>query len=434
MKSDQNTRANHSNLGNVIILNRVRLVAIFAQIILITFAILYLEIKLPLIYISSFIFAEILFWFYSANLVRKKRSISAFELFGHIVFDSLIVAGLIYYTGGANNPFIYILLLSVALSSFMLPPKYLVLITILELALYSILNLYQHPMELGDTSPLASFHLHMAGMWVNFIITVILIAIFGLLTRRTMLRQEKKLQALREKQVQDEQILGLGIMSASAAHELGTPLSTMAIIVDDLTHTNNDELKDDMKLLSQQIKKCKNIIAILNDKSQTAKRQLAVQEGELNQEHDFNLVQRFKTIAENWMVYRPKIKFDYTIDEKIATKSLSVSISLEQAISNLLDNAADASLENASDLVELAIYLKDGKDVVIDIKDSGIGTSIEARRTLGTKIQETKKKNGLGWGVFLSNVSIERAGGSVQLLESENGGTLTRIVFTGDKL
>jgi len=434
MANQLESSSSATNLENVKILNRVRFIAINAQLVLILFAIFYLDIKLPLLWIGCLIAIEIVFEFYSVYLVKKHKPISSTELSLHIAVDSLIVAGLIYFTGGANNPFIYILLLSVALGSFMLSPRYLLFITALELSLYSLLNIYQRPLELGESSPLASFHLHLAGMWVNFILTVILIAIFGLLTRRAMLKQEKKIQAMREKHLQDEQILGLGIMSASAAHELGTPLSTMAIIVDDLKHSEDAQnLVQDMSLLNEQIVKCKNIIGGLSDRSRHAKQQLAEQQNVREKSQSADFVDQLNRIVENWLVYRPQIKVEQSIDDNISSNNLVISISLEQAITNLLDNAADASIENGKDLVWISIYLEENNSLIIDILDSGCGMISETKKSLGTQIQDSKKQDGLGWGVFLSNVSIERAGGSVQLLENKSGGTLTRIIFSEKK-
>jgi len=434
MASQLESPSSAPNLENIKILNRVRFIAINAQLVLIIFSVFYLDIKLPLLWIGSLIAIEILFEFYSVYLVKKEKPVSSIELSIHITIDSLIVAGLIYFTGGANNPFIYILLLPVALGSFMLAARYLLFITALELSLYSLLNVYQRPLELGDSSPLASFHLHLAGMWVNFILTVILIAIFGLLTRRAMMKQEKRIQAMREKHLQDEQILGLGIMSASAAHELGTPLSTMAIIVDDLRHSDDTQnLVQDMTLLNEQIIKCKKIIGGLSDKSRHAKQQLIEQQNDNEGLQSVNLIEQLNRTIENWLVYRPQIKVEKSIDNSVSSNSLKISISLEQAITNLLDNAADASIENGKDSVEISIYLEEENLLIIDILDSGCGIIPETKKSLGTQIQDTKKQDGLGWGVFLSNVSIERAGGKVQLLENKNGGTLTRIIFTEKK-
>ncbi len=426
-KLDQS--ANGSNLENISILNRVRLIAINGQLALIVFAVGYLDIKLPLEWLVGLLGLEIIFEIYCYRIVAQERRVSSAELFTHIAIDSLLLAALVYFSGGANNPFIYLLLLFVALGSFMLAPRYLLAITALQLILYSLLNVYQSPLELGESSPLASFHLHLAGMWVNFILTVILIAIFGLLTRYAMLKQEKKMQSLREKHLQDEQILGLGIMSASAAHELGTPLSTMAIIVDDLQHLElSEDVQKDMQLLVTQITNCKNIIGALSDKSQHAQQQLINQEDVDKNHLTLNFKEQLYSIIDNWLVYRPQIKLKQQWQDSFSSLEQSISISVEQAITNLLDNAADASLANDNNNLQLLVHCEDHK-VIIEIIDFGSGISPDIKRSLGNRILPTKKQDGLGWGMFLSNVSIERAGGNIQLLESETGGTMTRIVF-----
>ncbi len=421
---------NHSSNAlteNVQILNRVRMVAIVAQITMIAFAVIYLDLKLPLGSLAGVIIVEVLIHGFYVWKVRTGKHFSATELFVQIALDSIILAFLVYYTGGANNPFIYLLLLYVALGSFMLEPKQLILISLLELGLYSLLNLYQRPLELGEQSPLASFHLHLAGMWVNFILTVILLGFFGLVTRYALLRKEKQLQSLRERQLQDEQILGLGIMAASAAHELGTPLATMAIVVEDLEHElSQTEIGDDLKLLAKQIANCKKIIAELGKKSHHAKLQHQSNNqlqasGELT-----HLRQQLADLIDHWLVYRPNIVLQQHWSSSFAHHSTQLSISVEQAITNLLDNAADASLENQSSRVEVTFSQQDDQ-LQVDILDFGKGLAIEEQQKLGAEILETNKKDGLGWGMFLSNVSIERVGGRIQLIKSDSGGTLTRI-------
>jgi len=428
MLDHRNTRDTKHNRENVIILNRVRLISVNGHIALFLFAIWFLEVNIPWRWIIGLLVAEIIFQVVCYRLVAKQKQISTFTLFSHILFDSLLIAALAYFTGGANNPFIYLLLLSVALGSFMLTSRYLVALVVIQLSLYSLLNIYQRPLVLADSSPLASFHMHLAGMWVNFIFTVILIAIFGLLTRRTMLRQEKKIQTMREKSMQDEQILGLGIMSANAAHELSTPLSTMAIIVDDLVNAKDqDDSTEDMKLLASQIESCKTIIGSLNDKSHHAQKFLTQQQSnELSQSSNFK--SHLQSIIENWLVYRPKMKVIQQWSEEYLLINRNVPLSLEQAFTNLLDNAADASAENGRNTIELNCY-KEGAQLIIDIADFGKGISEESKQSLGTKIQNTHKQGGLGWGMLLSNVSIERVGGNVQLIERQSGGTLTRITL-----
>lgn len=425
---------NSSNLVNIGILFRVRLIAIISQSFLILFSISYLDIMLPLGWLISILTIESLFEWHSYRLVMQAKPQSSVKVFVHIGLDSLILAGLVYFAGGANNPFIYLLLLSVALGSFMLSPRYLLMVTVLQLSLYSLLNIFERPLELGDSSPLASFHLHLAGMWVNFILTAVLIAVFGLLTRRAMLKQQKQIQLMREKHLQDEQILGLGIMSASAAHELGTPLSTMAIIIDDLQHAGfSGEQQRDMLLLGTQIDSCKKIIGALSEKSRDAQQQLSKHLRIDESEQSENFKTQLQAIVERWLVYRPGIRLEQKWKTDLSSYRQNISISLEQAVTNLLDNAADASLDNDNDNVELIIDTDD-KTIFIDIYDFGQGISADKKQTFSTRIQPSNKQDGLGWGMFLSNVSIERVGGSVQLLENNPDGTLTRILLPKGKM
>jgi len=419
---------------NIAILNRVRLIAILVQMIVIIGSVVFLKITLPILYLAILLSAEIVFFIYAQWRMALPRSVSQNEITLHILFDSLVLAGLVYFSGGANNPFIYLLLLPVALGSFMLEPKHLLVLVAFELSLYSMLNIYQRPIPVGEVSPLSSFHLHLAGMWANFILTVILLAIFGLITRSSLLKKEKKLQQLREKDLQDEQILGLGIMSANAAHELGTPLSTMAIVIDDIQHTNiSEEQLQDMSLLQDQIIRCRKIIGRLNDKSQHAQQQLLTKvENDLNDKAlTFNFKEQLELVIERWLVYQPKITLIKHFEPVFDSTNYQISISLEQAITNLLDNAADASLENNKQSIYLNSFLSKN-NIIIEIKDNGVGISNQDKPYIGKRIQPSNKQDGLGWGMFLSNVSIERVGGSVHILDYENdsqSGSLTRITL-----
>ncbi len=423
-----NSPSHQSNLLNAQLLNRVRFIAIISQLLLISLAVLYLDVMLPLEWLIGIVLLETIFQLYSYNKVKNGSHIHDSEIFVHILLDSLILASLVYLSGGANNPFTYFLLLFVALGTFVLKPRYLLLISTIELILYSLLNMYQRPLELGDSSPLELFRLHLAGMWLNFGLTTVLIAVFGLLARHSMLKQEKKIQELREKQLKDEQILSLGIMSASAAHELGTPLATMAIVVDDLNHETDasKRVRQDMVLLANQIENCRNIIRNLNKKSDHTRKQLVKQKVNQNDGGRNNLKAQLEAIFENWLVYRPQVVLTQHWQDNFESINHHLTISVEQAVTNLMNNAADASVANSSGMVEVNCSVEQ-QQLIIEITDFGAGLTPTLRASLGANIQESKKADGFGWGLFLSNASIERMGGKVHLTETSTGGTLTRI-------
>jgi len=97
-----------SNRLNIQILNRVRTIAVFGQLILIFVALWYLDIRLPLNWLFGIIAFETLFLLYSHQRIKDSGPIGNWEVFIHILIDSLILAGLVYFSGGANNPFTYL--------------------------------------------------------------------------------------------------------------------------------------------------------------------------------------------------------------------------------------------------------------------------------------------------------------------------------------
>lgn len=411
----------NTHFENIKLLNRVRLVAIISQISLIIFATVYLDILLPMHRIFILITFEVLFQLLSWHRLKTARDISPNEVMIHIFFDSLILAGLIYFTGGANNPFIYLLLLPIALGTIMLRLRELVILALVQIGLYSLLNIYQRPFELGDSSPLASFHLHLLGMWANFALTVFLMVVFGFLARQSLVRKEQQIQALHEEQMKDEQVLSLGIMSANAAHQLGTPLSTMAIIIDDLKYeSKSSAAKQELQLVEQQIGKCREIIRTLAEKSRLLKGYQA--NHPVEELFKDNLVDKL----EQWLVFRPQIHLLQEWQNGSDKLKFQMPKSVEQALINLLDNAADASVANQDPNVELIVRVEN-QHLVIKIVDQGTGISDEQIQSAGNRLVDTEKSNGFGWGLFLSNASIQRAGGEVFLTRGESKGTVTQI-------
>ncbi|MDH5434064.1 MAG: ATP-binding protein [Gammaproteobacteria bacterium] len=418
---------------NFKILYRIRAIALIGQVSLVIFTLGYLKIELPMMEIMWVLFIECLYQIYAAIKNNKTLITLGDNLFA-IVFDALILASLVYFSGGANNPFLYLLLLPIALGIMMLNTRALIFVAALQLILYSLINLYPRELEFGEASPLASFHLHLAGMWVNFFLTVILLVIFGLIARNVMLKQNKKIQDLREKQLKDEQLLSLGIMSASAAHELGTPLSTIHMVVDDLhSEESHPERKKELMLVQEQIRRCKNILSDLQNKSLLTQKRVNDRDQQAETIGDRDLEEQLTTIIDEWLVYRPDIELEKNINLDLKNKQKSLPISVEQALINLLDNAADASREHGSRKVTLEIKSVKGK-IAIEITDQGKGMSSENQALLGAGVYQSEKSDGLGWGWFLSNASIERVGGQVEVQNAKVGGLQVKITLPMDEL
>ena len=413
---------------SIILLYRMRWIAILGQIAISLIAHYVYGFVLPITWMIVVIAVECIFQAVTAFRIHNDHKFADIELFLHLLIDVLFLTGIVFLNGGTNNPFTYLLLIPVALGNFMLKPRQLILLTLIVCTIYFILHMYHVPLSIERGPDHRLFSLHLVGMLVNFEITAFILALFGLTARGVFLAQQSKIQLLREKQMKDEQVLSLGIMSANAAHDLSTPLSTIAIIADDLSH--NDAVKknveDDIELMRTEIQRCKTIIDQLSQRSRDSRDQIISSADEDISHQDLH--QQLTRLVETWTIIRPEIDMKLTLGGSLSSTDKGIDINVEQAISNLLNNAADASLENDQKKISFTASL-DTQELEILIQDYGAGIPESLSKQLGKQITDSQKPTGLGWGHFLSNASIEHSGGTVTIKENEFG-TITRIVIT----
>jgi two-component system sensor histidine kinase RegB len=392
------------------------------------------------------------------NLVAWWRARQAWlvtdtELFAQICVDVLALAGLLYFSGGSSNPFVSLFLLPLTICAAILPPAYALAMAILSLSGYTLLLFFNVPLPglkvdlpllqslgAGGTAPAAAmahmdhmnhgkgaadsgFALHLLGMWFNFLVSAGIIAFFLARLAATLRLRDRELAKARENALRNEQILALGTLAAGAAHQLGTPLSTMAVVIHELEieHAAEPRLNSDLALLRRQVDNCKDLLGKLLSAAgrprgeDAAARPLDALLGEL---------------IERWCLLRPKtIVTTHWLGEAPAPMMLAEP-TLEQALLNLLDNAADASPQ------EVAVEARWNADsCVIDILDSGPGLVGGAAQKVGQPFFTTKREQGgLGIGLFLSNATLERFGGKVELFNRSAGGACTRITLPLGKL
>ena len=237
--------------------------------------------------------------------------------------------------------------------------------------------------------------------------------------------QAARLGRYREDTLRDEQILALATLAAGTAHALGTPLGTMAVVLKELQleHRANPVLLKDLQVLQQQVNHCRTALMTL-----VAKADLKNQ-----QPRAIGLREFVQTLLEQWQLLRPEVTCTMTMQTG-ADPALWLDTTLQQALINMLNNAADASAQGLE--CELAW---DAEIWSLKIRDFGEGINPELEEQLGTRIIRTKT-NGLGVGLVLSQATVNRLGGKVSLyplvLTERNNrvqGTLTEIVLPLDK-
>lgn len=354
----------------------------------------------------------------------QKPAITELEFFGHLLMDILFFTALLYFSGGASNPFISYYLVPISIAATTLPTRYTWSVALLSLGAYSWLLANYHPIPAlspmsGHEHHDSSNNLHIMGMWCNFAVSALLITYFVTRMANTLKQQEIKLAQQREDQLRDEQVIGIGTLAAGTAHELGTPLNTMKILVDEMQHEKSDsnpsdfhppEFSEELTILQQQIEQCRTTL-----KQLVATAETTTESTEIKPIREY-----FDKLLERWQVMRPKTQANIHYAENLPECTASFHPTISQSLTNLLNNAADASLEVDVDL------FWDKETVKLSIRDYGKGITSEQQEVLGQPFN-SDKPDGMGLGLFLTQASVNRYGGKVTICAAEGQGTLTQV-------
>lgn len=334
----------------------------------------------------------------------------------HLLADVVGLSLLFYFTGGANNPFISYFLVPLTISAATLPWRSTWIIAAYILLAYPFLMVFYEPItQLTELSENSSLNLQVLGRWANFVLSTSLITIFVYKMAQSLRQRDADLSETREHSLRDEQIMAVATQAAGTAHELGTPLSTMAVMLKELSndYSSDPQLAADLALLRQQVDTCKVTLQSLVSNADRSRL--------LNPECK-PLKSFLMQVLEHWEVLRPDVR--YCIDWPSANHDeprICDDITLQQALINLLNNAADASQEPVTIMIHW-----NTQEVQIDIHDQGPGIPMEIAERLGQTFLSTKSK-GLGLGLFLTHATINRLGGTVHLYNHKHGGTLTEV-------
>lgn len=366
--------------------------------------------------------------------LRRGGPVGEGELFAQLVVDVFLVTLVLYRTGGSTNPFVSYYLVPLTIAAATLRLGFTIVLALLTLSAYSLL-LFQyipfapfggmhagHSVELMAMDPQAhhsmmlhaassnegGFNLHVFGMWLNFLVSASLITFFVTRMSHALREQDQRLAEQHERLLQREQVVALGALAAGAAHELGTPLSTMTVIARDVeTDLPADSpLREDMATLRRQLALCRDILQDL--RAQAA--------GESTR----RLLSQFVDDAVNRMeVLHPQCRF--VLESTLPEYSVLPPATVQQVLVNLLDNAAQAARS------EVSLQLREESgDFVLDIRDDGPGIDPAIAARLGQPFV-SDKDDGLGLGYFLSHASVNQLGGGIRLRNRAAGGTHTEL-------
>lgn len=344
------------------------------------------------------------------------------EFFAQLLIDVICLSFLFYCSGGANNPFVFYFLVPICISAATLSRSYTWSITLLCIGSYTLLLFFFVPLPV--LSPEHGHHaentyftdLHVLGMWANFFISAILITYFVVRMAQDLRHQDQLLTQRREDQLRDEQLMAVATLAAGTAHEMGTPLSTMKILLNEMRVEYKEPLtlQEDLQTLTAQVEDCADTLHRLAEKAEQTKT------GDFSEQS----VRSFcHATIERWQIIRPEATFEIEMDDELPEILFTFHPTIAQSIINLLNNAADANC------IDIVIQIHWSKRVLTwRIEDNGPGVPLELADQLGKAFFSTKGK-GLGLGLFLSQATLSRYGGEVRLYNRKPKGTVTELVL-----
>lgn len=380
------------------------------QVLAIAVAAGWLRIALPLAPLAAGIAALILATPVAFLRLRDARPVGEVEAFGHVAFDILLLGWALYFTGGASNPFITLLLVPVALSAAALSGKATTVVTALAAVVYAVLIFSYVPLP---DMPMHGngFRLHLTGMAINFMVAVLLLAVFIGRMNASLSVQREAMRRLRERALRDEGILAMATQAAGAAHQLNTPLSTLRTLLPELVRGREDDvaLCDDVGVMTGEVERCRDI---LRGMVEYGRQQLA------GTARVATLGDYVGDSADRFRLLRPEAEMTTEVAPALSDTPIPVQPGLDHALLNLLQNALDASLQNGSHAVTLGATIDDGR-VQFVIGDHGDGLSANRAVSLPAV---SSKPDGLGIGLALARSTVERMHGELQT-HSDAGGT-----------
>ena len=365
---------------------------------------------LPWLELAATLGCSMLLCAFTAIRLRTSWPVTELEYAVQLACDLFIHSALLYFSGGSTNPFVSYYLVPLTIAAVTLPWRYSVILSGIALTMYTLLLAQFYPLE---TFPMYREKMQIYGMWLSFALAAAVITFFAARMAEELRRQEELRAIRREEGLRDQQLLAVATQAAGAAHELGTPLATMSVLINEMLQDHHDPmLREDLSVLQDQVKLCKQTLQQLVRAAENNRR-LAV---------DMQDVSVWLNEAlDRWHLMRPEATYRLQRKGEGSEPRLAPPPDLTQALLNLLNNAADACPEGLEVTLDW-----DAVELTISIRDHGAGVPLAIAEQIGKPFFTTKGK-GFGLGLFLSKASVTRAGGSVKLYSHEEGGTLTEL-------
>jgi two-component system, sensor histidine kinase RegB len=385
---------------------RLRWLAVLGQLVAIFITVQGLEFDLPIVpclVIVSLSAVVNLGLQIAFNPMERMEPVHAAAL---LALNIVELAALLYFTGGLQNPFSFLFLAPVLISATALPVRFTIALGLLAVACASALGFLYLPLPWDAEEPLVLPPIYLLGVWLSIVLAIVVTSLYAFQVTEESRKLSDALAATELVLAREQHLTQLDGLAAAAAHELGTPLSTIALVSRELERTlqGNKEVAADIKTLREQTQRCRDILTKITQLSATGA--------------PFDRM-RLSTLIEEAVA--PHRDFGVAIKVRIAVSGIGEPVGTRNpailyGVGNLLENAVDfARAEVEVD----AWWNNDTAEIVIS--DDGPGFAPDILKRIGEPYLSRRRGNdytanehqGLGLGVFIARTLLERTGAKV---------------------
>jgi two-component system sensor histidine kinase RegB len=338
------------------------------------------------------------------------------------------LAGLLYFTGGLQNPFSFLFLAPVLISATALPIRLTIALGVLAVACASALVFFHLPLPWEGDEPLELPPIYLFGVWLSILLAIGVTSLYAFQVTEDTRKLSDALAATELVLTREQHLTQLDGLAAAAAHELGTPLSTIFLIARELEKTvqDNSALAGDLATLREQAQRCRDILAKITQLSSTGA--------------PFDRMPLSTLIEE---AVAPHRDFGIAIKVRIAVAGASEPVGMRNpailyGVGNILENAVDF----ARGVVEVNAWWN-ADTVQIVISDDGPGIAPDILKRIGEPYLSRRRsadeaegeRSGLGLGVFIARTLLERTGANVSFTNRTfpDHGAVVQIVWPRDR-